>query len=118
LNQTAEQIGSALGQVAGRIDRWKRDQASIAADLRGVLHSLQGMLHELGPAAGAAPGRSSGGRPKGFKASPETRAKLRAAWDRRRQAASSTGSIQPVDQRGIIRSKAPRTWSNRQSGRG
>jgi hypothetical protein len=120
LNGAAEQLGSALGHVAARIDRWKKDQASIAADLQNLMKSAQKMLSDLGgSAAGGFKQARKGGRPKGYKTTPETRAKLRAAWARRKKTSDpAKASSKPVDQRSLIRSKAPATWSNRQPGRG
>ena len=51
LNSAAENIGTALGHVAARLDRWKKDQASIAADLQELLESAHKMLGELGDTA-------------------------------------------------------------------
>jgi hypothetical protein len=119
LNSTAENIGAALGHVAARLDRWKKDQASISADLQSLLTSAQEMLGDLGGTAAKSFDQArKGGRPKGYKTSPATKAKLRAAWARRKASANVKAKRQPVDQRGIIRSKAPRTWSNRQPERG
>jgi hypothetical protein len=102
LNSTAESIGVALGQVAARLDKWKADRASISADIQKVLGAAQTMLSDLGDAAltgvrrgrrGEAefvaappPPRNKGGRPKGYKMSAATKAKLRAAWKRRKGA--------------------------------
>jgi hypothetical protein len=122
LNEAAENIGAALGQVAARLDRWTKERASIAADLRSLMQSASGMLADLGGQAKPASGRRKGGRPQGSKVSDATREKLRAAWERRRAAASSPGGgkkhTKPPDQRSTIRSTASRTWSNRQPGRG
>jgi hypothetical protein len=122
LNEAAENIGAALGQVAARLDRWTKERASIAADLRRLMQSATGMLADLGGQARRTGGRRKGGRPQGSKVSDATKEKLRAAWERRRAAASGAGAgkkhTKPPDQRGTIRSKASRTWSNRQPGRG
>ena len=95
LNATAESLGSALGHVAARLDAWKRQRAEIAVDIQKLLHSAQGMLGDIG---GEATKRASvlfksatpnkGGRPKGYKMSEATKRKLRAAWKRRKAAAT------------------------------
>jgi hypothetical protein len=97
-NGTAESIGAALGHVAARLDAWKQQRAEIATEIQKVLHSAQGMLGELGGAAGTGasallrPASSrKGGRPKGYVMSEETKRKLRAAW-KRRKAAAKQGS--------------------------
>jgi hypothetical protein len=95
LNTTAESIGTALGRVAAKLDRWKAQRAEIAADIQKVLTSAQSMLGDLGQAAergaGAFTGAASpkGGRPKGYKMSEATKRKLRAAWKRRKTAMGS-----------------------------
>jgi hypothetical protein len=93
LNVTAENVGSALGHLAARLDRWKADRASIAADIQQLLKSAQGLLDDVGESAtvGFKTGRGKGGRPKGYKMSAATKAKLRAAWKRRKAEATRTG---------------------------
>ena len=90
LNIAAENIGAALGQVAARLDKWRSERASIAADIRALLKSTRGMLGELDDegeyVAAPRPPRNKGGRPKGYKTSAATKAKLRAAWKRRQSA--------------------------------
>jgi hypothetical protein len=119
LNSAAENIGTTLGHVAARLDRWKKDQVSIAADLQSLLKSAQDMLGDLGSTATKSFDQArKGGRPTGYKTSPATKAKLRAAWERRKASSTLTPVVQSINQRGLIRSKAPRTWSNRQPGKG
>ncbi len=119
LNSAADNIGTALGLVAARLDRWKKDQASIATDLQSLLKSAQDVLGDLGGTAAKSFDQArKGGRPKGYKTSPATKAKLRAAWARRKASSTVMPTVQPINQRGLIRSKAPRTWSNRQPGKG
>jgi hypothetical protein len=96
LNAGAETIGTALGRVAAKLDAWKKQRAEIAGDIQKLLRSAQGMLGDLGETAGrnadallSFPGSSrKGGRPKGYKMSEATKRKLRAAWKRRKAAAS------------------------------
>lgn len=119
LNSAADNIGTALGLVAARLDRWKKDQASIATDLQSLLKSAQDVLGDLGGTAAKSFDQArKGGRPKGYKTSPATKAKLRAAWARRKASSTVMPTVQPINQRGLIRSKAPRTWSNRQPAKG
>jgi ElaB/YqjD/DUF883 family membrane-anchored ribosome-binding protein len=119
LNSAAENIGTALGHVAARLDRWKKDQASISADLQSLLKSAQDVLGDLGGTAAKSFDQArKGGRPKGYKTSPATKAKLRAAWERRKASSTVMPTLQSINQPGLIRSKAPRTWSNRQPGKG
>ena len=95
LNTTAEGIGKALGRVASKLDRWKRERAEIAADIQRVLKSAQDMLGDLGQAAGrgfATASSPKGGRPRGYKMSEATKRKLRAAWKRRKAAMAAKGS--------------------------
>ena len=97
LESTAENLGTALGQVAARLDAWKRDRAAISADIQSLLKAAQVMLGDLGgqttKRASALLGgamSNKGGRPKGYVISTATKAKLRAAWKRRKAAAKAT----------------------------
>lgn len=49
VDTTAENIGSALGRVAARLDSWKNQRAEIAAELNRVVAAAQRMLSHLGP---------------------------------------------------------------------
>lgn len=96
---TVESIGSALGQVAARLDVWKQQRSEIAADIRRILRTGENMLGELGEVAGRHGGKllrptsPKGGRPKGYRTSEATKRKLREAWKRRRaSAAAAKGS--------------------------
>jgi hypothetical protein len=90
LNTTAESIGAALGRVAAKLDAWKQQRAEIAAEMQKLMRSALG---DLDGAAGksAKPGAAArkGGRPKGYKMSEATKRKLRAAWKRRKAAATT-----------------------------
>jgi hypothetical protein len=89
-------FGVSLAQVVTRLDAWRRQREEIAAEVRAVLSRSREMLEELGKRAPEAPGgeevrrRGRGGRPKGYKASEATRAKLRAAWKRRKAMTAGT----------------------------
>jgi hypothetical protein len=90
LNATAESLGSALGHVAARVEALNRQRAEVAADIRRIIAAGERLLTELGQSAQTAVARRKGGRPKGYRMSEETKAKLRAAW-RRRKAALGRG---------------------------
>jgi hypothetical protein len=89
LNATAESIVTALGHVAARVDSWKQQRTEIASEIQKLLTSAHALMRDLGhsadaPATRDALARRKGGRPKGYKMSEETKAKLRAAWRRRK----------------------------------
>jgi hypothetical protein len=87
MNQAAETIGAALGHVAARLDAWKKEREAIAGDVQRMVTSAQGMLADLGERVDRAAAQTRrGGRRGGYKASAATRAKLRAAWKRRKAA--------------------------------
>jgi hypothetical protein len=93
MGTTAESIGTALGKVAARFDAWSKQRAGIADELHRVLGAAQSMLGELKIGEMALPKVFGGGKPRGrkpgFKMSAATRAKLKAAWARRKAAAGS-----------------------------
>jgi hypothetical protein len=93
LNETAETIGAALGRLAARLSAWKDERATLAADIQVLAQKAQAMLDDVGTAAGrgvaaATKAANKGGRPKGYKMSEATKAKLRAAWKRRKAQAA------------------------------
>ncbi len=95
LDHAAQQIGTLLGHVAARVDSWKKQRESIAADVRQVVATGQRLLRELGSDAQSAAATVTRGRPgrkKGFKMSEATKAKLRAAWRRRKAAKAKAQS--------------------------
>ncbi|HWB16992.1 MAG TPA: hypothetical protein VG538_11350 [Vicinamibacterales bacterium] len=110
MNQAAETIGAALGHVAARLDAWKKEREAIAGDVRRMVTSAQSMLADLGETARAAGERvRRGGRQRGYKASPATRAKLRAAWQRRKAEAAgvvATGAKKGRRKRGRLSAEA------------
>jgi hypothetical protein len=95
LNYTAENIGTALGQLANRFAELTRHRAELGAELQRISQAAQRMLADIGSEAtqvvASVTGKRKGGRPKGYKVSPATRAKLKAAW-KRRQAAKKTSA--------------------------
>jgi hypothetical protein len=91
---------------------WKTERAAIARDIAAVLAQGQALLRELGTTGdalrvpGAPVSRGRGGRPRGYKTSAATRAKLRAAWARRKaalaaaaQGAAGTSAAQTTSKR-------------------
>lgn len=107
MNQAAETIGAALGHVAARLDAWKKERDAIAGDVRRMVTSAQSMLSDLGDTASAAVTRvRRGGRQRGYKASATTRAKLRAAWKRRKAAAGGTVAPKKSRKRGRLSPEA------------
>jgi hypothetical protein len=72
-----------------------------------MVTSAQSMLSDLGDTASAAVTRvRRGGRQRGYKASATTRAKLRAAWKRRKAAAGGTVAPKKSRKRGRLSPEA------------
>jgi len=79
IDSAAEMIGAALGRVVARLDAWKKDRASLAADVQALATSTQEMLANLGHNAGDAFARTRKGRPsKGAKKASATKVRPRA----------------------------------------
>jgi hypothetical protein len=114
---TPENIGVALGRLASRIDVWKRQRDELIAEGERLAGVALGFVKDLrgtnAPASGAA---RKGGRPKGMKMSEETRAKLRAAW-KRRKAATGAEHTKVTDERAHVRASTGRRRSARASKR-
>jgi hypothetical protein len=92
LDSAAVSIGAALGTVAKRMESWRQTRDEISAEIRQLVSAGNRMLEELGRDAGAKlafevplPRAKRQGRRKGFKVSAATRAKLKAAWAKRRK---------------------------------
>ena len=92
LNHTAEAIGASLGKLARRVDTLKVQRNQLASDIHRLLVSARGMLSHGGVPDDTefvmpppSP-KNKGGRSRGYKVSAATKAKLRAAWERRRTA--------------------------------
>jgi len=92
-------IGAALGSVADRIDAWKAQRDVLAAEVNALAKAAQAMMTTLVEGktdetnrflASARAPRNKGGRLKGYKMSAATKAKLRAAWKKRKAAAKAT----------------------------
>jgi hypothetical protein len=114
---TPENIGVALGQLANRIDAWKRQRDELITEGERLAGVALGFVKDLrGTNAPAAKPARKGGRPKGMKMSEETRAKLRAAW-KRRKAAAAAENTKPGDVRAQVRASTGRRRSARASKR-
>jgi hypothetical protein len=79
--------------VAARLAAWQKQRAVLAAEIQELAKRAQALVGDAAEATGrgfatARAASSKGGRPKGYKVSPATRAKLRAAWKRRKAADS------------------------------
>lgn len=79
----------SLDALIARVDVWREQRATIIEEIRTLNELSRKLLEELGtgPAAQssvAVRARGRGGRPKGYRASAATRAKLREAWKRRK----------------------------------
>jgi hypothetical protein len=80
---TAENIGSALGSLARRLDALKKRQAGLATDIHALLAAGHRLLSELGHSYSPRDGRQRRQR-KSSVSSDATKAKLRASWQQRR----------------------------------
>lgn len=90
----AEGLGAAFGKVAGRIDAWNSQRGDIAKDIQQLITHAQRILKDVVHAPSPAvpdTRKGKGGRPKGYKMSAATKAKLRAAWKRRKAAQETSG---------------------------
>lgn len=114
---TPENIGAALGQLASRIDGWKRQRDELIREGERLADVALGFVRDLRGTGAPAPAPArKGGRPKGMKMSEETRAKLRAAW-KRRKAAQGTEHTKVTDERAHVRASTGRRRSARASKR-
>lgn len=113
---TAQDLATVFGTVKERVDSYNAEREQLAESLRQIIENAQQLLNQLGEPLGGrrgrgksarimkktnepgirrGPGRPRGtgkkrrGRPKGFKMSDEARAKMRAAWARRKAASSN-----------------------------
>jgi hypothetical protein len=102
---TAKTLGVALDHIGERVAAWRQQHAQIVAEIRLVVDRASRMLADVGEhvapsrgSAGATPRERRGGRPKGYRISEATRAKLRAAWARRKTGSGggSTASAGPA----------------------
>jgi hypothetical protein len=83
-------IAAALGELSKKVTSWKEQRAAMIRELRRLSELTDAMRRELGDAAPAAPPAARrGGRPRGYRTSAATRAKLRAAWKRRKDRAAA-----------------------------
>jgi hypothetical protein len=99
-------IGAALGRVVARLDAWKKDRASLAADIQVLANSTQERLTNLGHTAGDAFKRTrTASSPKSAKTAAATKGRPRAL---RKKRVARDGEIkaetQVFDQKGGDRS--------------
>ncbi|MEO8483076.1 MAG: hypothetical protein ABI634_12755 [Acidobacteriota bacterium] len=91
-NAKSSDIAAALGELSKKVSNWKEERTLMTRELQRLAELTGSMLRELGevgaPTSGA--GTRRGGRPRGYKTSAATRAKLRAAWRRRKEGAGGT----------------------------
>jgi hypothetical protein len=119
LDSTAQNLGSALGHLANRLDAWKEQRSSLVAEIRRVAETAQAMLGDLGHAAPVERVRK-GGRKPGYTMSEATKAKLRAAWKRR--SADLTQEVRKVkrtmstEARAKIAAAQKLRWAQRRNG--
>jgi hypothetical protein len=96
---TPENIGTALGRLANRIDVWRKQRDELIKEGERLAHIAAGYVQELrghGTSPSAAPRKNRGGRPKGMKMSEATKAKLREAWKRRKASMEATAGAAPT----------------------
>ena len=103
---TPEDIGAALGRLANRIDAWKKQRDELIAEGERLIgaaseyvRDLRGERGRRGAGKGARKGKGKGGRPRGMKMSEETKAKLRAAWKRRKAQMAQAAGATPAKKR-------------------
>ena len=117
---TPENIGAALGQLANRIDAWKRQRDELITEGERLAGVALGFVRDLrgtgAPDPGPAAAQRRGGRPKGMKMSEETKAKLREAWKRRKAASAKEGTARTkaADERSRVRARTGRVPPARQ----
>jgi|SRR5579862_4653918 len=92
-------LTQAIESIEERVKNYNAEREQLVAELRSVIASAGSLLSDLGETAGATAGRRrgrpsgtgkrgpgrprKGGRRKGFKMSPEARAKIAAAQKKR-----------------------------------
>jgi hypothetical protein len=83
-NQTAEQLGRLLGQVAARVDSWKKQRNELRTDLAKIVSTANRLIEDLG-GAGRQAGRQAAGAVNraGRNVSAIARARMAAAARRR-----------------------------------
>ena len=86
---SSSDIAAALGELSKKVTSWKEQRAVMIRELRRLSELTDAMRRELGDAEPVAtPAARRGGRPRGYRTSAATRAKLRAAWKRRKDRAA------------------------------
>jgi hypothetical protein len=91
-------LGAALGGIADKIEAWKSQRADIVVELQALSKAAQAMLTSLvegkpDRTSRSGPSKNKGGRPKGYKMSAATKAKLRAAWKKRKKTVRNVKAV-------------------------
>jgi hypothetical protein len=100
---TAKALGATLDHIGERVAAWRQQHAQIVSEIRLIVDRASKMLADVGEhvvpsrTSTSAPARTRrGGRPKGYRISEATRAKLRAAWARRKTSGDGASSATPA----------------------
>lgn len=100
---TAKALGATLDHIGARVAAWRQQHAQIVSEIRLIVDRASKMLADVGEhvvpsrISTSAPARTRrGGRPKGYRISEATRAKLRAAWARRKGSGDTASSAAPA----------------------
>jgi hypothetical protein len=85
LNQAAASVGKGLGDLIAAYAKWARQRDVIAGELKNYLTAAQKMLLDMGHSVEVSALQAvKRGRRAGYKQSAEARAKMRAAWAKRK----------------------------------
>lgn len=107
----SENIASALGDLSKKVDSWKQQRASIVAEAKRLATLANSLLEDLGVESGPQARAHRGGRPRGYRTSAATRAKLRAAWRRRKAAAGKPTRTLSPEARERIAAAQRKRWA-------
>jgi hypothetical protein len=84
-------ITAAIGDLSKKASSLKEARAAILRELHRRRDEIDVLLRGLGEESDEVPRLRRGGRPRGYKTSSATRAKLRAAWRRRKEREGTAG---------------------------
>ena len=112
-------VTSKLRIIARRVKSLQTQREEVARDLRRVLQHAQQMLSSLEGTTSASPRvarlKNKGGRPKGYTMSEATKAKLRAAWARRKAKAGKPRKTMSPEARAKISAALRKRWAQRKN---
>jgi hypothetical protein len=115
VSDSSSEIATALGELSKKVSGWKESRATIVRELQHFRDVINSMMRDLDIAPAAAPSSRRGGRPRGYRTSAATRAKLRAAWARRKARAAGTGTkpgrTMSAEARGRIAEAQRKRWA-------